>query len=137
MADGFFLWKQIGKKQNTPYHFYLTNHSPFGIAALWEDYEDMDGKNTQSFIMLTTESSKEVAPYQEDMPLLLDRESMKKWLQTDLEMTDINEILNQKPSGSLKFHAVSPMINNLENNSPELIKTAVPSDQHGNYTLFS
>ena len=137
MADGFYLWKQISKRQNTPYYFYLPDHSPFGIAALWEDYEDMDGKSTQSFIMMTTESSSEVAPYQDDMPLLLDHQAMKKWLQPDLDINDIEIILNKKPIDSLKFHAVSPMISNLENNKPELIKSSVPSDQHGNYTLFS
>jgi len=137
VADGFFLWKQIGKAKKVPYYFQQTNQQAFGIAALWESYEDMDGNPTNTFIMLTRPASEQVAGYHEDMPLMLSGDALKQWMDPSFEILDnANTIINAKAE-KLKFHPVSPMISNLENNHEGLIKATLPSDQHGNYTLFN
>lgn len=137
LADGFFLWKQIGKTKRVPYYFYLSEQKPFGIAALWESYEDMDGNPSNTFIMLTRPATTQVAAYQEDMPLMLSGDTLKSWLDPEFELEeDSSQFLNSK-TDKLKFHPVSPLISNLTNNHEGLIKATLPSDQHGNYTLFN
>jgi putative SOS response-associated peptidase YedK len=37
-ADGFFEWRQEGKKKK-PSHFTLADGSPFDVAGLWECWE--------------------------------------------------------------------------------------------------
>ena len=34
LADGFYAWKTISKKERVPYWFHLADKSPFGIAGL-------------------------------------------------------------------------------------------------------
>ncbi len=137
IADGFYLWKQIGKAKRVPYFFFPGDQKPFGIAALWESYEDMDGNPTNTFIMLTTPATTQVAAYQEDMPLILSGESLKLWLDHGTEVAANPNPFTRSPTDKFKFHPVSPLISNLDNNHKGLIKATLPSDQHGNYTLFN
>ena len=137
LADGFYLWKQIGKAKRVPYFFFLSDQKPFGIAALWESYEDMDGNPTNTFIMLTTPATAQVATYQEDMPLLLSGDTFKQWLDHETDASEHSGLFTKSTADKFKFHPVSPLISNLDNNHEGLIKATLPSDQHGNYTLFN
>ncbi len=137
LADGFYVWKQIGKTKSVPYYFFLPERKPFGIAALWESYEDMDGKTAHTCIMLTREATTEVSAYQEDMPLVLQGDLMDNWLNHKFEILEHSDSFIQPDVEKFKFHSVSPLISSLNNNHEGLIKAASPSDQHGNYTLFN
>ncbi|MEQ9220171.1 MAG: SOS response-associated peptidase [Cyclobacteriaceae bacterium] len=137
LADGFFLWKQIGKAKRVPYYFYQSEQKPFGIAALWESYEDMDGNPSNTFIMLTCPASTQVEAYQEDMPLILTGETLKQWLNHESEIDENPDLYLNSKIEKLKFHPVSPLISSLDNDHADLIKATLPSDQHGNYTLFN
>lgn len=137
LADGFYLWKQIGKSKRVPYYFYADDRKPFTIAGLWESYEDMDGNLSNTFIMLTISANPQVAPYQEDMPLILSDLLLENWLDELHDMADDPSPFLNQPTAKLKFHSVSPLIANLNQDHEGLIKATLPSDQHGNYTLFS
>ncbi len=137
LADGFFLWKQIGKAKRVPYYFQQSDQKPFGIAGLWESYEDMDGNPANTFIMLTQPATTQVAAYQDDMPLIMTGELLKQWLDQAFDITEQARLFANAKTEKLKFHPVSPLISNLDNNHEGLIKATLPSDQHGNYTLFN
>ncbi len=137
LADGFFLWKQIGKAKRVPYYFYHANKLPLAIAGLWESFEDLEGNPSNNFIMLTHEASHQIASYQDDMPLILPDPQRKIWLDQESNIIDHQDEIRHPHFEKLKFHSVSPLISNLENNHEGLIKATVPSDQHGNYTLFN
>ncbi|XOV93344.1 MAG: SOS response-associated peptidase [Bacteroidota bacterium] len=136
-ADGFYLWKQIGKAKRVPYYFHLPERKPFGIAGLWESYEDMDGNPTNTFIMMMRSATNQVEPYQEDMPLILSDTLLNQWLDAEFEVTEHAQSFMNASVDKLKFHSVAPLISNLNQNHEGLIKAALPSDQHGNYTLFN
>lgn len=137
LADGFYLWKQIGKAKSVPYYFFLPERKPFGIAALWESYEDLDGKITRTFIMLVREATQEVSAYHNDMPLVLHGDLMTKWLDQQFEIRAHTDLFIRPGIEKFKFHSVSPLITDLDNNHEGMIMAALPSDQHGNYTLFN
>jgi putative SOS response-associated peptidase YedK len=137
-VNGFYAWKRLSKKQIVPYYFYPNKIPLLGIAGLWEEFEDIDGTVSHSFIMLTVPSSVALQEIEDQMPALLDPMGCLKWLQSD----DLGEkealimgITQQHPS--LSSHAVSPVITNLANNRSTLIAAVPPCDQHGNYTLFT
>lgn len=137
LADGFYTWKQIGKKQKVPYFCYLNKRQPFGIAGVWEADEDLEGNALDSFNMLTVSATHQLREYQEDMPALLKPEEIKQWLQSDTDLPAAEAILKQISARELQLHAVSPLLNNATINDDRLIKPAPPSDQFGNYTLFN
>lgn len=136
-ANGFYVWKQVSKKQKVPYFCYKQHHVPFGIAGIYEEFEDFDGNAFHTFNMITVPAGSRLATYSEDMPALLNKEQADQWLNPVLSLENLSALLEGLTDQHLLMHAVSPRITELNANDPELIKPAAPSDQFGNYTLFS
>ena len=136
-ADGFFVWKPLSKKKVIPYYIYAKDQSPFMIAGLWEEKDDFNEKSTNTFIIITSKSTRVVAPYQENMPFILDTETAKKWINTVAPVSELNDILQKGSKIALNAHPVSPLIAQLNQDSSNLIAISQPSDQYGNYTLFN
>ena len=136
-ANGFYVWKQVSKKQKVPYFCYKQHHVPFGIAGIYEEFEDFDGNSFHTFNMITVPSGTKIAPYSEDMPAMLNKQQADQWLNPELALEQITELLDSITDSQLIMHAVSPRITELTYNSPDLIKPSAPSDQFGNYTLFN
>jgi putative SOS response-associated peptidase YedK len=135
-ADGFYMWKQLTKKQKVPYYFHPNNRNPFFIAGIWEEFEEIDGSTTQSFNMITVPSWEPVASFQDDIPAILTIEQSKTWLSSYSSENDLIGIFQKIYPIDLSYYTVSPLINNLKVSDQSLIKPSQPSDQHGNYTLF-
>lgn len=136
LADGFFLWKQVSKKQRVPYYFYLKDRKPFGIGAVWEQ-DDFDPQAVPSFNMLTQSARGSVREYQEDMPLILSEKSLKDWLDSASTVADLKNSLSDADTTAFSLHPVSPLISDISQEGESLIKPSQPSDQYGNYTLFN
>lgn len=130
--DGFYIWKQVAKKQQVPYYFFFPDKRVFSVAALWE--ENDEGEN--SFIMITRSSNDQIQPYQEDMPAIMDAGTARKWLESD-DPDVLEELLNKETKQELISHTVTPKIRDIDGNDVSFIKPAPASDQHGNYTLFT
>lgn len=137
LCDGFYLWKQVSKKQKVPYFCYYANYLPFAIAGIFEEYEDIDGNLSATFNMITSAADRTIKDYQEDMPAILAGQSWKDWLHENTGMDQIQSILNQVSSGKIQMHAVGPRLVNSKYNDKNLIQPSAPSDQFGNYTLFN
>lgn len=137
LANGFYVWKQLSKKQRVPYFCYYKYQLPFAIAGVWEEFDDLQGNVNSTFNMLVVPSSGPLQDYQEDMPAILTTEQAASWMHDDTNLSQLGEILDNIAPGSLKMHAVSPRLTDLKNNDEGLVKPAPPADQFGNYTLFS
>ena len=135
-ADGFYTWKQIAKKQQTPYYFHPNDRKAFFIAGIWEEYEDLDGSTSQSFNMITVPSWDPVSLFQNDIPAILTLDQAKIWLSSYSSENDLSAVLEKIYPIDLSYYTVSPLINNLKVSDQSLIEPSQPADQHGNYTLF-
>jgi len=136
-SNGFYLWKQIGKKKKTPYFCYFDQFKPFAFAGIWEKYEDLDGNSSFTFIMLVTDSSGQLTGYQDDMPLILNKSQIDIWLSKESSIESLQVILQSSEAANISLHAVNPRIVDTNTNDSSLIQAVPPSDQFGNYTLFS
>lgn len=135
-ANGFYVWKQVSKKQKVPFFCYKQHHVAFGIAGIYEEFEDFDGNSSHTFNMITVTAGQRLNAYSDDMPAMLDKSMSDKWLDPDLSIDSIKELLDQVSDSKLLMHAVSPRITDTSYNDSSLIQPAAPSDQFGNYTLF-
>jgi putative SOS response-associated peptidase YedK len=135
-ADGFYAWKKVGKKTSIPYRFIPVNAEPFGFAALWEEFDDTDGNQIQTFSIITTTANKMVASVSDRMPLILKKELEAEWLNNATEEKTIEAALEDTSMAVLNFYPVSPVITDTARDVPSMILPTPPSDQHGNLTLF-
>lgn len=135
-ADGFYEWKALGKKTKIPYRITLKDEELFSFAGLWEEYEDDNGEMAHTFTIITTEANALVQPIHDRMPAILLPEHEQNWLNDTLSTDDLLQLLNPYDPEKMKTYSVSPRVNQVKNDSKDLIVHVPPADQHGNLTLF-
>jgi putative SOS response-associated peptidase YedK len=135
-ADGFYGWKKVGKKTSIPYRFVLKSGDIFSFAALWEEFEDTEGHEIQTFTIITTPADNLVSIVQERMPVVLSAAAEKIWLDKNSEEEELMSILSTSSTKDMNYYSVSPRISEKDIDVPSLIIPTPPADQHGNLTLF-
>lgn len=135
-ADGFYGWKKVGKKTSIPYRFILTNREPFAMAGLWEEYEDTDGNQIQTFMLFTQEANEMVGLIQDRMPVILSKQNEKLWLDQNADEEALLGMLTKYPANVMSHYPVSPTISDTKIDLASMIIPTPPADQHGNLTLF-
>ena len=136
-CNGFYLWKTVGKNSKRPYYFKLNNEPLIGMAGIWEDYDDLDGKMLHTFRVLTTPNQLGIPEFGPEMPAILQRNDEQKWIKPNQTFDELTSLIKPLDSiNNISFHPVAPLITNIDYNFPEMIKIQPSIDQEGNYTLF-
>lgn len=135
-ADGFYEWKQLGRKTTIPYRFTRKDKGIFSFAGVWEEYEDLAGSAFHTFSILTTEPNSVVAPIHDRMPVILSRQSEKTWLAPSSQESELIIAMEPLRSEELESYTVSHRVNSVKNDDVTLILPAPATDQRGNLTLF-
>jgi putative SOS response-associated peptidase YedK len=135
-ADGFYVWKKVGKKTSIPYRFVSSHNEIFSFAGLWEEFEDTDGHEIQTFKIITTDSGSTTASFTDKIPLILTRETESIWLGENHEEEELLNVLKSASSPAINNYPVSPGIANTAQDLASMILPTPPADQHGNLTLF-
>lgn len=90
VADGFYEWKQEGKKK-IPYYFFLKSGQPFGFAGLYETWLAPDKKPVDTCTIITTCANELVSPIHDRMPVIVPKHQEAIWL--DSRITDLSHLL--------------------------------------------
>jgi putative SOS response-associated peptidase YedK len=135
-ADGFYGWKKVGKKTNIPYRFVFKSGEIFSFPALWEEFEDSEGHQIQTFAIITISSDNTVSIIQERMPVILNPQTEKIWLDKSADDEQVMNVLSSSATTGINYYPVSPKISEKNIDVPSLIIPTPPADQHGNLTLF-
>ena len=135
-ADGFYEWKSISRKSKIPYRITLNSNELFSMAGLWERSENSEGKEIQTFTIITTKANSLVAEIHNRMPVILTKEAEKLWLDSNTEIEKLQALLVPYNAQEMISYAVSSKVNILANDDENLIIPTPPADQFGNYSLF-
>lgn len=135
-ADGFYIWRKVGKKTAIPYRFTLHDKSLFSIAGIWEEFENEEGDMEHTFSMITKLTSASLQTITERIPVILSADQEETWLSMASTENVLLSTLQNSSEDNLQMYSVSPRINDMKTDVPSLILPAPPADQHGNLTLF-
>ncbi|UXX80909.1 SOS response-associated peptidase [Reichenbachiella carrageenanivorans] len=136
-ANGFYLWKQYGKKRKTPHYFHNPSEPLISLPGIWEENEDMEGHVHYTFRIIEVPNYNNTPEFGTHMPGVLPIDLEKKWLDSYSTTEELMQILhNTDGTEKITYHSVSPLITNVSNNGEHLIKPQSSVDQLGNYTLF-
>jgi putative SOS response-associated peptidase YedK len=133
-ADGFYVWKRIGKKAAVPYRFTLQDSAPFSIAGFWEEYDDENNVPHHTFSMITTLASATLESFSERMPAIIPPEQENDWLKGEDEVQLVSQLVPYP--GTLTHYPVSSLVNDPAKNDRRVILPTPAADQFGNLTLF-
>jgi putative SOS response-associated peptidase YedK len=126
-ADGFYEWRR-GSGRPQPYLIHRADDAPLGLAGLWSGWRDPStGEVRRTFTIVTTQANDTVAPLHDRMPVVLPRDAWATWLDPDpADLGELQALLRPAPDGWLAVFAVEPLVNNVRNNGPELIRRLEP-----------
>lgn len=136
IADGFYEWKRSSKKSKIPYRILLDTKELFAFAGLWEEYEDKDQNLVHTFAIITTIANPAISKIHERMPVILEPKSEQAWLSSSISTAEQLTLLKPYDEQKMDFYTISPMVNSVRNDNPQLIIPTPPADQFGNLTLF-
>jgi len=121
-ATGFFEWK--GEKGNkTPYHIFPTHKPMFAFAGIYNVWESPEGEKIPTYSIITTDANEKMSELHDRMPVMLLKEEWDEWLDPDNHnMKGLKELLKPFPDDAIDFYEVSKKVNNVRNNSEELLE---------------
>jgi putative SOS response-associated peptidase YedK len=119
--DGFYEWKNINGEK-IPYRIQTKDQDIFSAAGLWEEWHAADGSPLFTFTIITVDANTYLRELHDRMPAILTPEEEKLWLSDDIPVQSCIELLHPYPSDKTVAYEVSKSVNNVRNNSPELIE---------------
>ena len=117
-ADGFYEWKE---KQ--PWYCAPVTGTLFGFAGLWETWKGNDKAVYRSCTIITTEASESIREIHDRMPVILNPETIKEWLNpATKEYEKLSMILKDGRVTKIRTYPISKFVDSPKNNSPRCIK---------------
>jgi putative SOS response-associated peptidase YedK len=137
-ADGWFEW-QRGPEHKQPYYTHYSDGSSLAMAGLWEYWKPKDDPDNEypdglvTATVLTTEAVGPLAQIHDRMPLVLPREAWDAWLDPDRRADDDAVASLVAPPSldlieKLELRPVSPLVNSVRNNGPQLLEALPPEE---------
>ena len=123
-ADGFFEWTGA-KTARQPTWFHREDSGLILFAGLYEAWQKEQGVWQTTFTILTTSANRLLESYHDRMPVILADRDADDWM--DPRAPDphaLKRLLVPAPADLLTATPVSPDVNNVENDSPELLQPA-------------
>jgi len=121
-ADGFYEWRRDGKARK-PFLIHSADDRPLAFAGLWAPWRDKStGEWLLSASVVTTQANEVVSQLHNRMPAILTPDEWPLWL--DPLVTDVgllSDLLHPADESLLRLDAVSPLVNNANNEGPELL----------------
>jgi putative SOS response-associated peptidase YedK len=126
-ADGFYEWKAEGSRRRA-FHTRKPGGGPIAFAGLWETWTGPNGEEMDTAAIVTTQANREMAAVHHRAPVLVQPEQFDLWLDDRADPRLVAELIRPAPDGSMEVYEVSPAVNKVANDTPDLIEpyTAPP-----------
>ena len=120
-ADSYYDTIRTNKKDQF-YRILSKNQQVLAFAAIWDVWTDANGKKFYSFSIISTEADKELnSKGWSRMPLIFsDEYQLSQWLDKELALTDVIEMLKIKQTESMHYYPVTDELSDIKNDYPEL-----------------
>ena len=118
-ANGWFEWQRTGYGKQ-PFFLALEDGSPLSFAALWERW-DNDGGAIESFTIVTTAASPELANIHHRQPAIIDSDRFDDWLDPTSPTSRLLELVRESWDGPYERRAVSTKVNSVRNDDPRIL----------------
>ena len=127
-ADAFYEWRRrrdpaTGRTiRSEPFAVRRSDGEPLALAGLWSSWRDPEtSARLYTCTILTTVPNELVARIHDRMPVVLDPTDWDAWLAEATPREELRALLHPAPAGPFDAYAVSPAVNNVRNEGPELL----------------
>ncbi len=119
-ANGWFEWSRVGSRKQ-PYFIASADEEPVSFAGLWETW-DKDDEPIETFTIITTEASPELAEVHHRQPAIIAPNQVDEWLDPAVSQPRLRSLANDSKGGPFRYHSVSTLVNNVRNDTPEILE---------------
>jgi putative SOS response-associated peptidase YedK len=122
-ADGFFEWTgpKIARK---PIWFHPQTGKLILFAGLYEAWQPRPGEWQTTFTIITTGANSVTSPYHDRMPVILADRDADDWMDSRAPRPlALKRLLVPAADDLLLATPVSPKVNNVNNDSPDILET--------------
>jgi len=121
-ASGFYEWAGSGKKRQ-PWYFRMASGRPFAFAGLWEP--PFDPREPATVTILTTEPNELARPVHDRMPVILDPDGYRRWLDPRAGgMAALRPLLVPFPASAMTAYPVGTTVNDPRRDEPACVAPA-------------
>lgn len=121
-ADGFYEWKTApgGKKQ--PMFIRLKDGAMFAFAGLYAE-APIDNPAEDTCVIITTEANELMSGIHHRMPVIIQRDDEKAWLDhRENRTTQVLKLLRQYPASEIEAYPVSQRVSSPDADDADLIQ---------------
>jgi putative SOS response-associated peptidase YedK len=129
IADGFYEWRRMATGPKQAFHITRDDDQLFAFAGLWSIWRGDDDRTLRTCTILTTAANTTVAPLHDRMPIILERDAERAWLDASTPPGALDEILPGLPAAQTALQAVGPAVNDARYDGPECLAPPVESGQ--------
>ena len=121
-ADGFYEWERLEGGGKLPHYISRADGAPLALAGLWASWRSPEGERLTTCTILTTKPDELVGTIPDRRPVVLPVEHWSRWLDREFgDLDALRAMLGPTPSGTLREHPVSTLVNSVRNNFPECV----------------
>lgn len=132
VADGFYEWRRQdggNRSPKQPFHITRDDGELFSFAGLWSIWHGDDDRVLRTCTILTTAANSAIAPLHDRMPVILDPDGEREWLDTSTPSPRLSEILAGLPSSRTELSEVGFAVNDARYDGPECLAAPPPVTQ--------
>ena len=124
-VSGFYEWKKLDSKTKQPHHITLEGVDAFGLAGLWEMWQDPAGNELETCTILTCAPNEMMADLHDRMPVILAPDDYDAWLDVDQQdAPTAATLLKPYPADQMVAWPVSTYVNKAGNEGERCIELA-------------
>jgi putative SOS response-associated peptidase YedK len=120
-VSGFYEWKTSDDSKQ-PHYIFVKDKDVFSFAGLWEVWHGPDGEQLWTCSILTTDANEKIEDLHNRMPVILDGDDRKTWLDEDAEVAELRLLMKPFDSDKMDYYPVSKAVNTPRNDDPSLLE---------------
>ena len=121
-ASGYYEWQATANGKQ-PFYIHADAGEFFPFAGLYDSWKNPEGREIQSFTIITTAPTVNLKPIHDRMPVILEPKAEAVWLNPDVtDPQELTPLLHPYAVRALDFYPVSKAVNRAGFESLELMQ---------------
>lgn len=120
-ASGYFEWKSVAKRKQ-PYYISVEGQPVFGMAGIWETWQDHNGNRVEGCAILTQNACEPLSNIHDRMPCILSQNDYSNWLNKQSDKEALISLLKKSTHLSFNVWPVTMQMNHPQFDAPECLK---------------
>jgi putative SOS response-associated peptidase YedK len=128
-ADGWYEWARFDDGRRIPHFLCAPDGGLLGLAGIWEEWRDAEGRVLRSTAILTGAAPPDLAHVHDRAPMVLERSVWSRWLDPASPGGTIRDLLRPTPSGAIRFWPVADRVGDVRENDARLTTPVAVDEQ--------